>query len=160
MVEDMLTPSKGLAGILLRGYTFLQPLSLAYAYTYAQDNPTRQVSFFIITFDAKYLPFAMLFLTFILEGPSSAMIQGTGLLAAHLYDFLTRIWPAFGGGRNYIVTPAIVKQWFGAKPGNVQQRSYGTAMQGRGGRDDNTSARTTGRSGPWNERGPGRRLGE
>jgi Derlin-2/3 len=148
--------------MLLGSGTFLQALSLAYAYTYAQDNPTRQVSFFIITFDAKYLPFSMLFLTFIIDGPGPAMTQATGLLAAHLYDFLTRIWPAFGGGRNYITAPQMVKRWFGARAGNVQQRSYGTAIHGRG--TDNASAQATGRStgfgGVWDRSGPGRRLGE
>ncbi|KAF2261087.1 DER1-domain-containing protein [Lojkania enalia] len=150
------------AGFLLKSAIFLQALSLAFAYTYAQDNPTRQVSFFIITFDAKYLPLSMLFLTFIIDGPDAAITQATGLLAAHLYDFLTRIWPTFGGGRNYIFTPAIVKQWFGGRPGSVQQRSYGTAIQGRGREGDRSSGRSTGFSGGpgWGERGPGRRLGD
>lgn len=143
--------------MILGSGTFLQALSLAYAYTYAQDNPTRQVSFFIITFDAKYLPFSMLFLTFIIDGPDAALSQATGLLAAHLYDFLTRIWPTFGGGRNFITTPQTVKRWFGARPGAAQTRSYGTAYQGR--TPDQTSARTTARA-AWDGRGPGRRLGE
>ncbi|ORY16184.1 Der1-like family-domain-containing protein [Clohesyomyces aquaticus] len=153
----------GAAGVVLRSYTFLQALSLAFAYTYAQDNPTRQVSFFIITFDAKYLPFSMLFLTFIIDGPESAMTQLTGLIAAHLFDFLTRIWPTFGGGRNYIFTPAVVKQWFGGRPGNVTARPYGSVQQGRA-PEDPASARATGRStgfgGGWDGRGPGYRLGE
>jgi hypothetical protein len=85
--------SKAIAGVLLDGYTFLPALSLAYAYTYAQDNPTRQVNFFIINFDAKFLPWAMLFMTFIIDGPEHAYTQFAGLIAAHLYDFLTRIWP-------------------------------------------------------------------
>lgn len=149
------------AGLLLKSHIFLQALSLAFAYTYAQDNPTRQVSFFIITFDAKYLPFGMLFITFIIDGPQAAMIQATGLVAAHLYDFLTRIWPTFGGGKNYIFTPATVKRWFGGQPGNVQQRVYGTAQAGRP--QDAASLRTAGAAGRttgFNAMGPGRRLGE
>ncbi|KAF2738561.1 Der1-like protein [Polyplosphaeria fusca] len=149
--------NKGLRGIVLQRYIFLQALSLAFAYTYAQDNPTRQVSFFIITFDARYLPFALLFLTFIMDGGDAALTQATGLIAAHLYDFLTRIWPTFGGGRNFIFTPRIVKQWFGAKPGAAQQRGYGTAYQGRTPADDRPTARTTGAAPAW---GPGRRLGD
>lgn len=156
----MLTISKLVAGFFLQSSIFLHALSLAFAYTYAQDNPTRQVQFFIINFDAKYLPFAMLFLTFIIDGPNAAMTQACGILAAHLYDFLTRIWPTFGGGRNYIFTPNIVKQWFGGRPGNVQQRTYGTAIQGRGREEDRSAGRSTGFSGQWGERGPGRRLGD
>jgi Derlin-2/3 len=158
----LLTTFKVVAGFILRSHTFLQALSLAFAYTYAQDNPTRQVSFFIITFDAKFLPFGMLFMTFIIDGPDSALTQGTGLIAAHLYDFLTRIWPTFGGGRNYIFTPAIVKQWFGGQAGTTQQRAYGTAQAGRP-REDPAATRAeaaSGRSTGFNAMGPGRRLGE
>lgn len=148
-----------LAGYFLSAYTFLPALTLAYAYTYAQDNPTRQVSFFILTFDAKYLPLALLFLTLIMENTDAALAQATGLIAAHLYDFLTRIWPTFGGGTNYITTPATVKRWFGGGPGTAQARGYGFAQAPRAAADTTSTGRTTGAStGPqW---GPGRRLGE
>jgi len=158
--------AKATAGYILDAYTFLPALSLAYGYTFAQDNPTRQVSFFIINFDAKYLPWAMLFMTLIMDGGSAALNQLTGLIAAHLYDFLTRIWPTFGGGKNYIFTPQIVKRWFGAGLGTVQNRGYGHVVQGRGraegaaGSDAAPGAgRSTGVSSQWNSMGPGRRLG-
>jgi Derlin-2/3 len=161
----MLTIIKALAGGLLNAYTFLPALSLAYAYTFAQDNPTRKVSFFIVTFDSKYLPFALLFMTFIIDGPEPALAQLTGLVAAHLYDFLTRIWPTFGGGKNYIHTPAMVKRLFAPEAGTAENRGYGYAMQGRGraagtgaGAPDPASGRSTGRS-TWGGVGPGRRLG-
>jgi Derlin-2/3 len=158
---------KATAGGFMNAYTFLPALSLAYAYTYAQDNPTRQVSFFIINFDAKFLPFALLFMTFIIDGPEPALHQLTGLIAAHLYDFLTRIWPTFGGGKNYIHTPQTVKKWFGAAPGSMQNRGYGHVVEGRGrtagaagsGAAPSTG-RTTGASTQWGGIGPGRRLGE
>ncbi|CAO2649660.1 Nn.00g070450.m01.CDS01 [Neocucurbitaria sp. VM-36] len=155
-----------LAGAFLNAYTFLPALSLAYAYTFAQDNPTRQVSFFIVNFDSKYLPFALLFMTFIIDGSEAALAQLTGLIAAHLYDFLTRIWPTFGGGKNYIFTPQIVKGWFGATAGSVQNRGYGHVVQGRGratgtgaGADPASAGRSTGVSNAWGGMGPGRRLG-
>lgn len=152
--------AKATAGVILDGYTFLPALSLAYAYTFAQDNPTRQVNFFIVNFDAKYLPFALLFMTFIIDGQSAALSQLTGLVAAHLYDFLTRIWPTFGGGKNYIFTPQVVKRWFGATPGTAQNRGYGYAVQGRG-RETGSNQPSTGRSTGTNfgGMGPGRRLG-
>jgi hypothetical protein len=108
----VLTYPQALAGFGLNSYTFLPALTLAYAYTFAQDNPTRQVNFFVLNFDAKYLPFALLFMSFIMDGPEPAMAQVTGLIAAHMYDFLTRIWPTFGGGKNYITTPQFVKRLF------------------------------------------------
>jgi Derlin-2/3 len=164
----MLTEQKALAGYGLNSYTFLPALTLAYAYTFAQENPTRQVNFFVLNFDAKYLPFALLFMTFIIDGPEPAMTQVTGLIAGHLYDFLTRIWPTFGGGKNYIFTPQIVKRMFGADTGSVQNRGYGYAVQGRGratgtgagAPDAAASGRSTGTSNLWGRAGPGRRLGE
>ncbi|OCK78832.1 DER1-domain-containing protein [Lepidopterella palustris CBS 459.81] len=152
------------SGFFLSGFTFLQPLILAFAYTYAQDNPTRKVSFFIITFDAKYLPYSMLFLTFIMAGPVATMHQACGLVAAHLYDFLTRIWPMFGGGRNYITTPRIVEKWFGADNPAPRVRGYGTAIParprpGEAEQPARASGRGFGLGGAWNGRGPGRRLG-
>lgn len=157
---------KATAGCLLNTYTFLPALSLAYAYTFAQDNPTRSVQFFIINFEAKYLPFAMLFLTFVTDGPDAAATQLPGLIAAHLYDFLTRIWPTFGGGTNYIRTPQIVKNWFTPTPGGIQNRGYGHVVDGRGrtagapgsGAQPSTG-RTTGANTSWSGMGPGRRLG-
>ncbi|KAF1933630.1 DER1-domain-containing protein [Didymella exigua CBS 183.55] len=148
------------AGVIFNGYTFLPALSLAYAYTFAQDNPTRQVNFFIVNFDAKFLPFALLFMTFVIDGQTAALTQIAGLVAAHLYDFLTRIWPTFGGGKNYIFTPQTVKRWFGATPGTAQNRGYGHAVQGRG-RETGSNQPSTGRStgAQFGSMGPGRRLG-
>ncbi|KAF1981157.1 DER1-domain-containing protein [Aulographum hederae CBS 113979] len=144
----------GLAGFYLGAYTHLDALILAFTYTFAQDNPTTNVTVFILTFPAKYLPYALLLLTFIMA-PGRVMQQATGLLAAHLYDFLTRIWPTFGGGTNYIVTPEIVKKWFGGLDRAPQDRGYGTAQDFR--REGAAAAA----SNAWsNQRGPGRRLGE
>jgi Derlin-2/3 len=154
--------TKATAGGLLNSYTFLPALTLSYAYTFAQDSPTRQVSFFIVNFDAKFLPFALLFMTFIIDGPEPAAAQLTGLLAAHLYDFLTRIWPTFGGGKNYIHTPNFVKRWFGGTTG-VQNRSFGYVVQGQGRATGSgagaPSAAASGVSNRWGSVGPGRRLG-
>ncbi|CBY01016.1 hypothetical protein LEMA_P021460.1 [Plenodomus lingam JN3] len=148
---------KATAGAAFGSYTFLPALSLAYAYTYAQENPTRKVSFFVVTFDCKFLPYAMLAMSFVMDGPGTALVQICGLLAAHMYDFLTRIWPTFGGGKNYIFTPQIVRSWFGATPGSVQNRGYGHAVQGRGAAPS-TGASTSVRN-AWGSMGPGRRLG-
>lgn len=145
---------KALAGYILGAYKFLDALIMAITYTYAQDNATRMVTFFVVTIQAKYLPYLLLLVTFVMGGPGAAMHQGTGLLAAHLYDFLTRIWPTFGGGSNPVKVPRIVKEYFGG--GGVRpapaQRGYGVAFGAPG------EARATGSS--WSSsRGPGRRLG-
>ncbi|KAK7709090.1 hypothetical protein SLS57_008815 [Botryosphaeria dothidea] len=143
-----------LAGYILGAYRFLDALIMAITYTYAQDNASRMVTFFVVTIQAKYLPYLLLLVTFVMGGQGAAMHQGTGLLAAHLYDFLTRIWPTFGGGSNPVKVPRIVKEFFGG--GGVRpapaQRGYGVAFGAPG------EARATGSS--WaSTRGPGRRLG-
>lgn len=150
----------------MNGVFFLSPLTLALAYTSAQENPNRQMSYFIVTFSAKYLPYAMLAMTFVMASPEAALHQATGLIAAHLYDFLTKIWPEYGGGRKLINTPAFVARWFATTGGAPSQRSYGTAFSGN--TAQNVGQRQTGggggwasgfSGGAWGDRGQGRRLG-
>ena len=143
---------QALGGYVLGGTMLLQCLILAMAYTFSQDNPHSNVTIFILTFPAKYLPYALLFLTLVSAGPDVAKIQLSGLIAAHLYDFLTRIWPTFGGGSNWLPTPIFVKRWFTPEGSQVQERSYGTAVNPRQNVPPNNN---------WsNQRGPGRRLGD
>jgi Derlin-2/3 len=87
-----------------------------------------------------------------MDGAGAAKQQLTGLFAAHLYDFLTRIWPTFGGGRNYIQTPDMVKRWFGGTARPTVERSFGTGFNAR-----QEAPRPAGWSG---QMGPGRRLGD
>lgn len=155
------------------GITFMQPLILALAYIYAQENPESQMTFYFVTFRIKFLPYLMLVMTMVMESPMSAVYQATGLVAAHLYDFLTRVWPTFGGGFNPIFTPAFLTRWFEVAPGTSTTKSYGQAFQARpsaGQAQANPAPNTTGaatRGGwtsgfsnnTWGNRGPGHRLG-
>ena len=104
--------------------------------------------------DVKWLPWAMIFFTFVLAGPPAALLQGTGIPAAHLYDFLTRYWPEFGGGRNLLPTPGFVSRWFGGDPASsrVTVKKHGTVFR------PPVQPTTTFSSG-WGSRGQGRRLG-
>jgi len=141
-----------LGGYILGGYTLLNALVLSLAYTFSQDNPNANVTIFVLSFPAKYLPYALLFITLVSGGPHAAKIQASGLVAAHMYDFLTRIWPTFGNGRNYITTPLFVKRWFTPGTGTTSTRSYGTAF--------NPRQEVPGNTGWTGQRGPGRRLGD
>ena len=129
-------------------------LIIAIAYTYSQDNRGRKIKFFIISMDVKWLPYAMLFLNFILNGMPSTQVQAMGIPAAHLYDFLTRLWPTFGGGRNLLPTPAFVSRWFGGASGSdrIIVKKHATVY-----RPPPTT--TSSFSGGWGSRGQGRRLG-
>jgi Derlin-2/3 len=142
------------------------PFTLALAYLHVQDAPDGMMTFFFFTIRRKYLPGCMLLATFLMAGPPEAMKQALGLVAAHLYDFLTRIWPSYGGGVNPISTPRIVQQWFARPAGANTQRAYGTAFQSRstGAQSQGQASRSGGwtsgfTSGSWGSRGAGRRLG-
>lgn len=134
---------------------------LAFAYTFAQENKGKKVSFFVAQIPIEYLPWAILGLTMVIYGWPIAMFDGMGIVAAHLYDFLTLIYPTFGGGRNYITTPGFVRRFFST--GRLQQayKSYGTSYR-PGGQSSGSSTSggwTSSFQNPWSGRGQGRRLG-
>ncbi|KAL1984771.1 hypothetical protein VTN96DRAFT_8712 [Rasamsonia emersonii] len=146
------------AGCLLGRLIFTSALILAFIYTWAQDNRGRKVMFFVIQIPAEWLPFAMLAVTLVMHGWGSVMSQGTGILAAHLYDFLTRIYPTFGGGRNYITTPAFIQRIFDGH--RATSRTYGTAYRpGQQSTQGSSSGWSSSFGSSWSSRGPGRRLG-
>ena len=127
-----------------------------------------QLNYFVVTFSAKWLPLAMLAMTCVMASPYMALVQATGLFAAHAYDFLTKIWPEHGGGQRYITTPVFVQKWFAPLAGTATQRGAGTAYNVRpASGTQNIPQRQAGSSGGWasgfgggwGERGPGRRLG-
>ena len=155
------------AGAYLDGVVFLPSLTMALAYIYAQENPEAMMTFYIVTFKVKYMPYCMLLMTLIMQSPIAALHQGTGLFAAHLYDFLTRVWPTFGGGSNPIGTPQALQRLFAKDAGGSTTRSFGTAFQSRpsagqtqAGPTQPSRGWTSGfGSNSWGNNGPGRRLG-
>ncbi|KAF2841495.1 DER1-domain-containing protein [Patellaria atrata CBS 101060] len=159
-------------GYILGAFFFMHPLLMAFCYTYAQDEPNRQVNYFFITLPAKLLPYAMLFVTFIMAGTGAVYHELVGLFVGHLHDFLTRTWPNLGGGRNLLRTPNFVKPWFGE--GQPRVTDAGTAYPARGPPSARVESRpNVGGSGSWTSgfrglsgsgnnfgnAGPGRRLG-
>ncbi|KAJ5081384.1 hypothetical protein NUU61_009648 [Penicillium alfredii] len=148
------------AGCYLGGVIFTSALILAFAYTYAQDNRGKKVMFFIVQIPVEYLPWAMLTMTLVMGGWPAALNESMGIVAAHLYDFLTRIYPTFGGGRNYITTPTFMHRLFNTNTVPTGNRSYRTAY-----RTPQPSQASSGRGwtssiqNPWGSRGAGRRLG-
>jgi Derlin-2/3 len=145
----------------------LTALIMAFAHTYAQDNRGKKVKFFIIEIPVLWLPWAMLTMTLVSQGWGSVKTEFTGILASHLYDFLTRIYPTFGGGRNYIFTPDFVRRYIFRHTPDAARRTYGRAY--RPSRpaeaqpdtsDSSTRSWTSSQDlGSWGTRGSGRRLG-
>ncbi|PKY05367.1 DER1-domain-containing protein [Aspergillus campestris IBT 28561] len=148
------------AGYLLNGVIFTSALILAFVYTSAQDNRGRKTNFFFFQIPMEMVPWAMLGVTLVMSGWPAALYESTGILAAHMYDFLTRIYPAFGGGRNYLTTPAFVRRLFSTYVPRSANRAYGTAYRPTGpAQNPSSSGWTSSLQSPWSGRGPGRRLG-
>ncbi len=130
----------------------LQALILAIVYTGTQDQRGVNANFFFVTIPAQLVPYSMMLVSLLMAGPGLVMQQLCGLFAAHTYDFLTRIWPEFGGGTNVLPTPAFLSRLV-SDGGRVVQRSYGTAIRGNTGADSGLLPDA------WRTRGRGQRLG-
>lgn len=154
-----LTRNQVTAKYFLGSFFFLPALILAMAYTATQDARGQRAGFFFFTVPAQLIPICMLGATLLMAGPQAMLLQVTGLFAAHLHDFLTRLYPEFGGGSNWIPTPGFFAHLVTTP--RVLQRDYGTAI-----RSSQTPGSSTGAqqgSGPlpdsWRTRGTGHRLG-
>ncbi|KAL2887789.1 Der1-like family protein [Ceratocystis lukuohia] len=137
------------------------------------DKRGLKASLFLFTIPAQLMPYALMLMGFV-QDPQSGMymlpLQISGLLAAHMWDFITRIYPEFGGGRNLLATPGFVSL-FTTSPrvlrGGFGRNAAGGGTSGEGGRTVGGSAgRSTGVSygsgvlpDSWRSRGPGQRLG-
>ncbi len=143
------------------GVFFLGGLIIALAYTANQDQRGVKTNFLFFTVPAQAVPYCMLCITVLID-PPSIWVEISGLLAAHLHDFLTRLWPEFGGGRNWLATPGFVS-WLVKTPRVLQWR-YGTAVNTSGSRSTGTGGGAGGDENPvlpdlWRTRGSGHRLG-
>ncbi|KAJ4423820.1 hypothetical protein N0V82_001559 [Gnomoniopsis sp. IMI 355080] len=137
---------------------FLPALILAMAYTATQDARGQKAGFFFFTVPAQLIPLCMMGATLLMGGPQTMLLQLTGLVAAHLHDFLTRIYPEFGGGRNLAPTPGFFARL--VETPRMLQRDYGTAIRSPPAAGRSTATQG---SGPlpdsWKTRGSGHRLG-
>jgi Derlin-2/3 len=158
----VLTSNQGLNYFFTGAPILTGPLILALIYTASQDDRGNKVMFFIVNIPSTWVPLAMLTLTFVLSGPEAAKVQATGLLAAHAHDFLTNIYPSFGGAPNYLQTPAVVERFFASTVPRIIERGYGTAIRPSSQRPS-TGASTAMEERvlpeSWQSRGAGHRLG-
>ncbi|KFY45276.1 hypothetical protein V494_01031 [Pseudogymnoascus sp. VKM F-4513 (FW-928)] len=142
-------------------YILTSALCTAFAYTATQDEGgTTRI--FILDIPTRAVPLAMCFMTFVSEqSMHAAMVQATGILVAHLHDFLTRLYPKFGGGVNILTTPAFVRRWFEPKAISVSHKSHGTSYQPAAPRAAASGSTASGGVLPesWKSRGSGHRLG-
>ena len=98
----------------------------------------------------------MLLMTLVTAGPTATKIQATGLIAAHLHDFLTRLWPEFGGGINLVPTPTFIRNIWAKPHATVSRKEYGTAFKQA---EKSGSGTNNVLPESWKSRGSGHRLG-
>ncbi|KAH7351205.1 ER-associated proteolytic system protein-like protein Der1 [Rhexocercosporidium sp. MPI-PUGE-AT-0058] len=133
------------------GHDLASPLALSVITTSVRDTWDQPITLFILTMPCQYLPYAFLLLNLILCGPHTALVHGTGLASAHLYDLLTGLYPSSGIERNFLPTPAWMMKVFGTQ--EVVSRPYGTVVTGA------TGKAAWGLDLSWKRFGPGRTLG-
>lgn len=105
-------------------------------YVWSREFPNAQISIYgLVTLKAFYLPWAMLALDVIFGSPITPDLLG--IIAGHLYYFLTVLHP-LAGGRNILKTPMwvhkLVARWqIGVQPTIRAQpeRTTGAAFRGR-----------------------------
>ncbi|KAL7823350.1 Der1-like family protein [Trichoderma gracile] len=146
----------------LSGFDFqllTQALILAMAYTVTQEQRGQTTNYMFINIPSQLVPFAMMAINlFFPGGIGMVLLQLHGLAAAHLYLFLTKIWPEIGGGRNWLETPAFITTLVNGVAPAPPRPAAGARVPGT------AFAQSSGASrGPlpdsWRTRGPGHRLG-
>ncbi|KAG1317175.1 hypothetical protein G6F62_013045 [Rhizopus arrhizus] len=90
---------------------------------------------FGIRLKALYLPWAIIAQKFVMSGGEIPKASIAGLLSAHIYYYLTTIYPS-QGGRRYLQTPEFLKQFFSNRPRNSQTNMFGRHAWGSGRRLD------------------------
>lgn len=151
----------GLNVFFIGGVIYTSALVLALAYTSSQDDRGQKASFYFITIPAVWVPYAMLLINLVMSGPEGAKIQASGFLAAHLHDFLTRLWPTFGGGRNLVPTPKFLNRLWELKHGASSQKPKNTTFTTKVLRNAEPLSSSSYDVLPksWKNRGSGHRLG-
>ncbi|KAL2111220.1 hypothetical protein VUR80DRAFT_159 [Thermomyces stellatus] len=144
-------------------FTFLPAFLIALCYTSHQDQRGQKAMIWFFTVPAQLVPYCMILMSFLSSGGATSIpLQIGGLLVAHLYDFLTRLWPEFGGGRNLLPTPRFLTHLVNAGPLlRGRARAGSGASRPVGASTGRSTGFNTGDVLPesWKSRGPGRRLG-
>ncbi|KAL4333729.1 hypothetical protein GQ457_07G038660 [Hibiscus cannabinus] len=121
---------------ILRGAFLGISLVFMLVYIWSREFPNAQVNIYgLVALKAFYLPWAMLALDVIFGSPLAPDLMG--IIAGHLYYFLTVLHP-LAGGRNIIFTPKLVHKLVARArlgyPTNAhvpQDRATGAAFTGR-----------------------------
>ncbi|XP_043721846.1 derlin-1 isoform X1 [Telopea speciosissima] len=121
---------------LLRSYFLGVSLVFMLLYVWSREFPNAQINIYgLVTLKAFYLPWTMLALDVIFGSPLAPDLLG--IIAGHLYYFLTVLHP-LAGGKNILKTPLwvhkLVARWgLGSQRNTNAQpdRTTGVAFRGR-----------------------------
>lgn len=84
-------------------------------YVWSRRNPLVRMNFFgIISFNAPYLPWVLLFFSLLLG--NNAIVDIFGIACGHLYYFLEDVFPSQQNGFRVLETPAVLKWLFDPAP--------------------------------------------
>ncbi|CAI5506315.1 unnamed protein product [Closterium sp. Naga37s-1] len=102
-----------------------EPLLLSVIYLWSRENPNGVVNFMgLLSMPAFYLPWAYLFMDLLFG--MSVVDSLAGIVAGHIYYFLTAVYPRTGGAQ-LIRTPLwvhrLVAQWAAVAPNMVQPQA-------------------------------------
>eukprot|EP00276_Gloeochaete_wittrockiana_P008567 CAMPEP_0184645658 /NCGR_PEP_ID=MMETSP0308-20130426/2170_1 /TAXON_ID=38269 /ORGANISM="Gloeochaete witrockiana, Strain SAG 46.84" /LENGTH=178 /DNA_ID=CAMNT_0027074875 /DNA_START=386 /DNA_END=922 /DNA_ORIENTATION=+ len=95
----------------LRAALLSHGLLMMIVYLWARKHPHVNMSFWgLFTFKAAYLPWVMLLFT------GNIRLDLAGIVAGHLYWFLTDVLPRQPPHRRLLETPIFIKRWLGTGP--------------------------------------------
>ncbi|KAG1463721.1 hypothetical protein G6F56_005223 [Rhizopus delemar] len=125
-----------IAASVLKLYVLSDGILLSTIYLLSQHFRDSPVWFmFGIRLKALYLPWAIIAQKFVMSGGDIPKSSIAGLLSAHLYYYLTTIYPS-QGGRRFLQTPDFIKQLFVTRPRNPATNVFGRHTWGSGRRLD------------------------
>mmetsp|Transcript_22873 Transcript_22873/g.91537 ORF Transcript_22873/g.91537 Transcript_22873/m.91537 type:complete len:271 (-) Transcript_22873:1443-2255(-) len=107
-----------------QSYVLAKCLIMAILQIWVRHNPTQEVRVIFITLRAFYLPLVMLGADFVFSGGKFPFLTLKGLLAGHMYYFLTEIVPRLPGYTHVLYAPQWFKGMFKQTP-QTRQPSVG-----------------------------------
>lgn len=153
---NLLSNNFQVLNVFFGGSALASPLALAFITSATIDSWDVPTTVVFVTIPSQYLPYAFLLFTLLSQGPKGALIDGTGLAGAHLYELLSGRYVEHGGPSQNLIpaAPAFLQKICGTRTEVV--RPYGTVLNAMGPSGSATSAwGVTG----WAKWGKGHRLG-
>lgn len=141
-------------------YALTRALIVALTYTATQQQQGLTVTYIVIPMPAPLMPYAMILVSLLFPGGIKDFFLGLyGLVAAHLWEFLSRIYPQLGGGPNILKTPKFMTSLVRIVEGRRQLFSSSGAVGGAPASGSSTGAESGPLPDSWRTRGSGQRLG-